>query len=188
MEKYRLSEEKLYKVCDTKNFDFETTEDLIPLQGIIGQDRAVKAMDFGLKMDKKGYNIYVSGAWGTGRNSYVKLITDTFAIKKEKINDWIYVFNFKNPHNPIAISLERGGAKKISKIIERTMLLIRSQIIEVFISRDYENARAILMGEYNKKTQDLINELNKIGKKYGFMFSHNDQGLVSIPLKSNGSP
>ncbi|MEA3423553.1 MAG: ATP-dependent protease, partial [Bacillota bacterium] len=83
MEKFRLSEEKLYKVCDVNSFDFETTDELTPLQGIIGQDRAIKAMDFGLKMDKKGYNIFVSGAWGTGRNSYVKLITDSVAIKKD---------------------------------------------------------------------------------------------------------
>lgn len=188
MEKFRLSEDKLYKVCDVNNFDFETTDELTPLQGIIGQDRAIKAMDFGLKMDKKGYNIYVSGAWGTGRNSYVKLITDSVAIKKDMAKDWVYVFNFKNPYNPLALSLQRGEAKSFSKLVKRAIFFIRKQIVDVFNSRDYENARTLMMSEYNNKTQEIIIELNKIGKKHGFMFSHNDQGLVSVPLKSNGEP
>lgn len=188
MEKFRISEEKLYKICDCRQFDFESTEDLSPLQGIIGQDRAVKAMDFGLRMDKKGYNIYVSGDWGTGRNSYVRLITDSIAIKKDLAKDWIYVFNFKNPHNPTALWLEQGEAKVFKKVIGRSIMAIRKQIGEVFLSRDYENSRAILLNEYSVRTKVIIDELNKVGKKFGFAFSQNDQGLVSVPLKEDGKP
>ncbi|OPL07385.1 MAG: ATP-dependent protease [delta proteobacterium ML8_F1] len=188
MERFRLTEDQLYKVCDCRSFDFETTEDLTPLQGIIGQDRAVKAMDFGLKIEKSGYNIYVSGAWGTGRKSYVNLITETMAIKKDRGKDWVYVNNFENPYNPKAIYLEGGEAKTFEKLIKRSLRLIKKQVKEAFASRDYENSKAMLMEAYNHKTREIIDELNEIGKKFGFVFSHNDQGLVSVPLKEDGNP
>jgi lon-related putative ATP-dependent protease len=186
MERFRLSEDKLYKTCDCSKFDFETTEDLIPLTGIIGQDRAIKAMDFGLKMERKGYNIYVSGAWGTGRNTYVKLITDSMASQKKQTKDWIYVYNFSSPYNPIALSLEQGEAKRFEKLLMHAIIAIRKQIKDAFMSRDYEDSRNILMNEYNARTNKIIVQLNEIGKPYGFMFSQNEQGLASVPLKPDG--
>lgn len=188
MEKFRLKEDKLYKVCDYKNFDFETTEELVPLQGIIGQDRAISAIDFGMKMDKKGYNIFVSGEWGTGRKSYVKLITDSVSIKDGNVKDWVYVNNFKNSHNPIALCFEQGEANVFAKLIERSIFLIRKQIKEVFTSRDYENSRIMIINEFGKKTKKIVEQLNIAGEKYGFMFTHNENGLVSVPLKDDKTP
>lgn len=188
MEKFRLKENKLYKVCDYKNFDFETTEELVPLQGIIGQDRAISSIDFGLKMDKKGYNIFVSGEWGTGRKSYVKLITDSVSIKDGNIKDWVYVNNFKNSHKPIAICFEQGEANIFEKLMARSIFLIRKQIREVFSSREYENSRIMLINEFNKKTKKIVEQLNIVGEKYGFIFTHNENGLVSIPIKDDKTP
>lgn len=187
MERYKLKPEQLKSDCDTDCLGFDTTEELIPLHGIIGQDRASKSLDFGLKMKKRGYNIYVAGNWGTGRNSYVRLLTEEEAIKKDAPNDWLYVNNFKNYHTPMALSVPNGEGNDFIKTVERIIDFLKKEIERVFSSKDYENARANLHQEYINNTQSIIEELNVLGKKYGFRFSQSEKGLISIPLK-NGEP
>ena len=184
---YKLSTEQLCSGCSLDDLNFESTEELIPLQGVIGQDRVSRSLDFGLSMRKRGYNIYVSGNWGSGRNSYVRLITEEKAIKEDAPKDWIYVNNFKNAHNPWAISVETGTGKEFIKQIEKIINFLRKEIENVFNSKDYENAKSSLVQEYNTNNQHIINELNDIGAQYGFKFSQTEKGLVSIPLK-DGEP
>jgi len=179
----KLTVDQLCSGCSLEDLNFESTEELIPLQGVVGQDRVSRSLEFGLSMRKRGYNIYVSGNWGSGRNSYVRLITEEKAIKEEAPKDWLYVNNFKNGHNPIAVSVETGTAKEFIKQIEKIINFLRKEIENVFNSKDYENAKAGLIQEYNVNNQNIINELNDIGERYGFKFSQTEKGLVSIPLK-----
>jgi len=183
LEKYKLSPEQLTAPCEMDCLSFESTEELAPLHGIIGQERASKAMDFGLSIRKRGYNVYVSGSWGTGRNSYVKLMTEEQAIKRPVPNDWVYVNNFKDFHNPLALNFEAGQAKEFIKIFDRTIEFLKKEIKEVFNSKDYENTKSMVLQEYTRNSEHIIAELNTIGEKYGFMFTQNERGLVSIPLR-----
>jgi len=116
VKEYRLNPEDLKSNCSLEKFDFETTKELEPLRGIIGQQRGTKALQFGLMMDKKGYNIYVSGMSGTGRSSFAYSIAEEFANKKSVPKDWVYVFNFSNSDSPQALSLRLGRAKNLKKI------------------------------------------------------------------------
>jgi lon-related putative ATP-dependent protease len=185
MEKYRLSAEQLTCKIPIEDLRFETTEDLTPLYEMIGQERAAKAMEFGLNIKQRGYNIYVAGGWGTGRNTYVRYITNKKILETEAPDDWIYVNNFKNPRQPIAISVKNGEGKKFKKAMARTIEFIQSEIADAFVSKEYENTKAILRQEYSQKNAAIIDELNKIGKKYNFAFTQTERGLVSIPLKDN---
>lgn len=187
IKKYKLPLESMTAPCELDCLTFNSTEELAPLHGIIGQERASKAMDFGLSIRKRGYNIYVSGSWGTGRNSYVRLLTEEQAIKRPVPNDWVYVNNFKDFHNPIALSFEPGQGKEFIKIFDRTIEFLKKEIKNVFNSKDYENTKAMVLQEYTRNSEKIIQELNVIGKKYGFMFTQNERGLVSIPLK-DGEP
>ncbi|MDW7662287.1 MAG: AAA family ATPase [Bacillota bacterium] len=187
MEILKLKPEQLYNKCDESQFDFATTEELVPIRGIIGQERAKKALEFGLNVTKKGYNIYVSGPWGTGRNSFVNMLTEEQAIKRPAPSDWVYVNNFKDPYHPIAIKIENGQAKNFINRVNRAIRFLRRGIIEIFSSRDYENARQKLVEEYNIKSNNIVENLNQLGEKYGFVFSLTEKGIVSIPLK-DGKP
>ena len=187
MEKLKLKPEQLTNKCDLNQFEFRTTEELAPIRGIIGQERAKKSLEFGLGVTKKGYNIYVSGQWGTGRNSFVNMLTEEQAIKRPAPNDWLYVNNFKDPYHPIAIKVNHGQGKNIIKQVERAIRFLRRGIIEIFSSRDYENAKQKLVEEYNLKSNNIVERLNELGNKYGFMFSLTEKGIVSIPLKE-GKP
>ncbi len=187
MDKLKLKAEQLTNKCDPNQFEFATTDELIPIRGIIGQERAKKSLEFGLGVTKKGYNIYVSGQWGTGRNSFVNMLTEEQAIKRPAPSDWLYVNNFKDPYHPIAIKVNHGQGKNIIKQVDRAIRFLRKGIVEIFSSRDYENAKQKLVEEYNVQSNSIVDKLNELGKKYGFMFSLTEKGIVSIPLK-DGKP
>lgn len=187
MNHLRLKPNQLTSPCDSNCFDYESTQELTPLYGVIGQGRATKALDIGLSIEQNGYNIYVAGNWGSGRTSYVRRITEKRAAQKPAPTDWVYVHNFKDPHAPLAISLDNGTSKEFEKSLERVVEFLKKEIETVFSGRDYENTKTLIMEQYQENTHSIIEELNAVGIQYGFRFSQNERGLVSIPLK-NGEP
>ncbi len=187
MKEFRLKPEQLTCQCDVGYLDFTTTAELPVLQGLLAQDRAIKALDFGLSIKQKGYNVYVSGSWGTGRTSYVQKIAEKKSTQKNAPQDWIYVNNFENFHQPKAIPLKAGTAKEFVKWMEKTIGFLRKEIQTAFSSKDYENTRSVILKQYKGNTVEVIDDLNVIGSQFGFRFSQNERGLISIPLK-NGEP
>ncbi|WP_034327803.1 Lon protease family protein [Alkaliphilus transvaalensis] len=182
MQKLRLNEKQLTSRCRIEDLNFESTSDLGPLKGIIGQERAVNALAFGLKMKKKGYNIYIAGLSGTGRSSYSHSITEKLAEEMEIPNDWIYVYNFKNPDRPKALCMEAGLGLQFKKDMEWLVEQLLKEIPLTFTSSDYETKKSELYREFSQKNQVIIAELNKIAEKYQFTFKESEGGLVPIPL------
>lgn len=187
MRPQELTVDKLTSQCEETCLKFNSTADVEPLDGIMGQDRAIEAINFGLNMRHRGYNIFVAGNWGTGRNSYVRLLTEKVAAKRPIPKDWIYANNFKNGRAPLAIGLEPGEGKSFIKNMEFIIDFLKKEIENVFSGKDYENAKAAILTDYTNETQNIIKNLNDIGERYGFKFGQNERGLVSIPLK-NGEP
>ncbi len=183
-EKNRLKPEELTSPCNISDFDFETTSDLTPLKGIIGQERAVEALNFGLRMKKKGYNIYIAGLSGTGRSSYSNSITEKLAEEMPKPNDWVYVYNFKNADRPKALCMEPGLGAQFKKDIEDMIDQLLNEIPVVFGGTDYETKRNEVFREFQQKNQDLLTQLNQVAQKHSFMFKQSEHGLVTIPLKA----
>lgn len=187
MDGIKLTFEQLRNECCDECADFLSTAELGSLEGIIGQDRAVEAIDFGLNIKKKGYNIFVSGISGTGRNSYITLIANRKAKTEKPADDWVYVFNFKKPEHPIALNLQNGQGKVFQKAIENSIVLIKKEIENIFMSQEYERAKNMLYKQLNDVSEELLEELNELAKKFGFTYTNTDRGLVSIPLKSDGN-
>ncbi|SHH40005.1 Lon protease family protein [Tepidibacter thalassicus] len=185
---FKVSIDNLKKRCNLDNFDFNTTEDLNPLKGIIGQERAVHAMDFGLKMKKRGYNIYVSGLSGTGRRSYTYSLIEKIAKYKRDNKDFVYVYNFKIPNEPIALVFEAGDGKEFKKDVEEMVEKLKGEIPKIFESKEYEEKNAYIVERYEQMTQRVIKELNEFAEKRGFTFQITQRGLVSIPLKEDNTP
>ena len=99
---------QLYSLCDPDIFTFETTNDLPDFKETIGQERALNAIDFGLSLESNGFNIFVLGEHGTGKMTTVKSFLAQKAMKEPVPGDWCYVYNFKDPDIPLAISLGPG--------------------------------------------------------------------------------
>lgn len=188
MEKLRLKPDQLYKKCDVSKLAFESTRDLMPFEGVIGQERAVKALAFGLGMKSRGYNIYLAGERGSGRNTYVKLITESIAVKGAPPRDYLYVNNFSQPDSPLGITLPRGDGRKFQSEMDKTVTKIRKHAVVAFSSKEYESSKSAILTAYDEKVNSIVKKMNKIGKNYGFVFAYTEKGLVSLPLKDDGSP
>ena len=116
---YELSYKDLKLKCDPKVFKFETTADLDNAEPcVLGQDRGIKALQFGLSVDIKGYNLYLEGPTGVGKTLYTRQYVNLVANKKKAPADWCYIFNFDNPNEPIAVSLPAGKGKEFKENME----------------------------------------------------------------------
>ena len=185
-EKLKLGANKLKVNCNLDNIQFDSTEDIEPIRSIIGQERAVNAIEFGLNMKQYGYNIFVAGDTGTSRKSYTNMLINKVKKSKKNIKDWAYVYNFKNSNEPIALSFERGIGKLFKKDIEEILEKIKIEIPKIFSTKEYEYHNRLLMTELESNIQEIINTLNKIAKPKGFKFEVTERGLISIPINDNG--
>ena len=182
MDKFRIGIDNLKNVCDPNTLNFETTKQAKTLEGIIGQERAVKAMNFGLRINNKGYNIYMSGLNGTGKTSYAKSLAYNVASKGQAPNDICYVFNFKETDKPIVIEVSPGIGEKFVEDMDELVEAVKKVISETFAGEEFDNQRRVIRDRYQKDTNELLQELDKIGKEKNFVIRQGAKGLVSVPL------
>jgi lon-related putative ATP-dependent protease len=183
----KLTFEKLKARCRDNCFSFETTAEVPPLEGIIGQDRAVQSLAFGLRIKDEGYNIYVMGLTGTGRNSYTKSIVNELAYKQKTPNDWCYVFNFENPDKPIAISFDPGEGHDFKEEMENLIEQLKEEIPKTFESEDFKNLRNEVFQKFQKQSLQSMDKLNKLAKDHQLLFKRSGKGFVTLPTQ-NGKP
>ncbi len=164
----RLSVDELYKCCDETALQFETTDELPPLEGTIGQARALNAIHFGLSLDSSGFNIFLLGENGTGKMSTIKGILEKESVTKPVPSDWCYVYNFRDPDAPLAISLEPGQAVLFQKDMEEMVKTLRVDIPKVFESKEYEKQKSKIMEEFQKRQRDLFGSLENEAQAKGF--------------------
>ena len=186
IDKYKVSIEDLKCKDVLENLDFKTTKEITPVKDIIGQNRAVQAIEFGLKMKQKGYNIYVAGASGVGRTRYTYNLIKKNLKSNSNLKDWVYVNNFKNANEPVSLSFKPGEGKVFKKDIEDIIDKLKNEVTKIFNSKEYEYHSRILMSELETNIENIIKELNEFARPRGFKFQATDKGLMSIPIKENG--
>ncbi len=177
-----LPAEKLRKECDTTLMRCETTDGVIPLAGIIGQERAVRALKFGLDIRERGFNIYVAGFPGTGRKTAVKGFLEELAQNKPVPFDWCYVNNFENQYRPKAIKLPPGKGKIFQGDLKSLIGEVRSALPKVFESEDYASKREEVIKAVDGQRQELFAELDKKSQEEGFLIQRTPIGLFLIPV------
>ncbi len=184
----KLSVGELYKCCDPNAFTFNTTDDLPVFYGTIGQERALDALDFGLSLESTGFNIFLLGENGTGRMTTIKSILAEKATGEPVPPDWCYVYNFKDPDTPIAISLEPGKASLFQRDMEELIKILKVEIPKVFESKEYDKQKNKIMEDAQKKQKDIFSSLEEEAKEKGFSLRKTVSGLVIIPVKKTGEP
>ncbi len=177
-----LSYDVCKNTCPNNVFSCESTLQLTPLQEIIGQDRAVRALQFGLKMPDKGFNVYVSGMPGTGRKTAIDDFLKDIAKTKAIPGDWCYVFNFKDPNKPNALRLPPGRGTEFSKLMDQFVSEIKEVLREAFSSEEYQKKRSATLNSIEEEQNGLLKELNKRAQEEGFVLQRSRIGLVLIPL------
>ena len=135
-----------------------TTDTLKPTEEIIGQERAQKALRFGLEIPEKGFNLYVAGMPGTGRRTAVRKFLDELARTKPKADDWIYVNNFANPYEPLAIRLPPGTGSQLKTDMSSFIGEARRALPRAFESEDYSAKRQDALGKLDIERETIIGE------------------------------
>ncbi|WP_313339210.1 ATP-binding protein [Sedimentibacter sp.] len=183
--KYKISTEKLKKVCNIEEeLHFcQTSKDVEILQGVIGQDRAVKSMEFGLSMNAPGYNIFVLGPQGTGKSTYTQSVVSKAAEKGPIPNDWCYINNFSEWDKPLAISLPPGKGKEFQKDMDKLISNLTIYIPKQFEGSTFLQQKDTLIQKTNEKMNVILRNIEKLALDSGFGIQQSGQRVLLIPLK-----
>jgi len=182
-----LNFKELYKCCDKSMFKFKTTEELQPIEYLIGQDRALSSINFALDIKVDRYNLYVSGVPGSGRTSSIRKIVEEKAKNEKTPDDIIYVYNFKNPDRPNLIKFPAGRGNFFAKDIDELISTIIKTIPKAFETEDYEKRRNEVVKRFQIEKEKLIEQVDAMAKEKGFLIQFAPTGVLTIPIQ-NGQP
>ncbi len=182
MKKNELSYKDLKNVCNPDMFTFNSTADLDTIGLVYGQDRGIKALEFGLNVSVKGYNLYLEGPMGVGKTMYTKNYLDTIAKKQKKPSDWCYIYNFENSNEPIAVSLPAGQGKIFKEDMDLFIKDIKVDIKRTFDNDDFEKEKKLIKQEFEEKRNVLLENLNKKTMTQGFSVKATQSGIYMMPV------
>jgi lon-related putative ATP-dependent protease len=177
-----LPVEKLRRECDTSFMRCETTQKLVPLREIIGQERAVRALKFGLGIRERGFNIYVAGLPGTGRTTAVKNFVEEIARVEPVPPDWCYINNFSNQYEPKAIKLPSGKGREFRDDVKSLIENIRTALPKAFESEEYTAKREATLQGLENQRKELTAKFNARVQQEGFVIQSTPVGLLLIPV------
>ncbi|MFH1147239.1 MAG: ATP-binding protein [Pseudomonadota bacterium] len=181
--------DQLRHSIDPETLEFSSTNEIPPLKnGVIGQERAVNALTFGIHMSDLDYNIYVAGPAGTGAGYIVKSLLEDVAGKEYVPPDWCYVHSFKEPDKPTGIELPVGRGKEFQKDMEELIENLKLQVPEVFESESYLARKEEIVKRYNNKRTQIFEELERGARNEGFSLTVDQGGMMVIPVKEDSTP
>ena len=180
--KYEVNYRNLKMTCDPNIFDFETTENLESIAEGIGQERGIKALEFGVNVDVKGYNLYIEGPTGVGKTRYTRNYLDKVAKTRKVPSDWCYIYNFENPNEPIAVSLPAGQGKEFKDSMDGFIKEIKKDIRSTFNNDDFEKEKALIKKQFEEKRTKLMDKLTEKALKFNFQVKSAQNGIYMMPV------
>ena len=180
-----LSADQLYRACDLSRLAFVSTAELEPIDGMIGQTRALEAVEFGTKIDKAGFNLFVIGGTGIGMRDAVKAMLAEEARTRPGPSDWVYVNNFAKPDRPIAIELPSGRAASFKEAMHKLIEDLKSAASAAFQSEDYQTRRGAIDEAFQKKQFEAFTALREKAAKKSILLLRTPVGFAMAPA-ANG--
>ncbi|HUL11367.1 MAG TPA: AAA family ATPase [Methylococcaceae bacterium] len=182
-----LDPELLYKACDPAEFDFASTEELADTSVIIGQERALDAIQFGIDIAQRGFNVFVLGPSGAGKLTATKEIVTREAQLQRAPDDWCYVNNFAHPSKPKALSLPAGEGRHFVHDMEQLIEELTSAIPAAFEGEEYRSREEEIEGEAKEREFNALNELRNEAKRQHISLIETPTGFAFAPVdKNNG--
>jgi lon-related putative ATP-dependent protease len=176
----------VYRACDAASLGFETTLDLPELTEIIGQDRAVSAVEFGMGINTDGYNIFAVGPTGTGKATTIHDFLSREAASLPAPDDWVYVHNFEKPYQPNAIRLPAGRGQAFRKDMEKLVEDLQAAITQAFESEEYEKQKRSVAQTVGEQQEAKLSALNQKAEARGFTMVRTPAGLAFAPKTEDG--
>ena len=192
--KFEVPVEKLSWHCDLSFVPSTCTDEMTPLEDFIGQDRAIRAIQFGLGVNKPGFNIFVTGLTGTGKTSIIKAFLKKIAEERGPMEadsrspeDWCYVYNFADADRPQIVNMRRGLGRILKNDMEQLILYLQREGRRVFESDEFARNRQALLEELQKKQQGMMEPLMTEANESGFTLRMTPSGMALLPIKE-GKP
>ena len=176
-----LGQKDLRRTCDPDGFDFKCTSEISPLEETIGQDRALRAIEFGVGIKSHGYNIYALGPVGTGKTTFIKAFLEEKAKELPTPDDWCYIYNFSDPYRPRALRLPAGKGSKFRSDMHDLLGHLRAEIPRALESEDFERERNESFQRYQEKQSEEMSELETEAIEAGFALRTAPTGLMLVP-------
>ena len=168
---------------------FDTTEALeAPEERVVGQERAIDAIKFGMGMKESGYNIFIAGPSKSGLTYTARTFIEEQATQEATPPDWCYVFNFKEQDKPKCMKISAGSGKVLKKDMNEFIETLQNKIPEVFDSDDYRAKEGEVHQAFEKLRREYIDELSQEAKEQGFILQFSQVGMVIIPANKEGEP
>lgn len=180
--KYGLKSSDLRSICDPKMFTFKTTAEVDPLDKVIGQERAVQAIEFGLNIKSPGYNIFVTGIEGTGKSTIIKDIVTQHAKKLPSPVDWCMVNNFKDEYHPKTISVPKSKATRFSKTMDKLIDDLKKELPKAFEHESYQQRQTEIQKKYTDQQKDIIKKLEALASEHHIHINRTKTGYQTIPI------
>lgn len=178
-----LSYKDLKDVCNPNMFKFDKIKEVADTTNLVyGQDRGIRALEFGVNVDLKGYNLYLEGPTGVGKTMYTKKFLQTRAAKEKVPNDWCYIYNFNDPNEPIAVSLPAGQGKVFKETMDAFIRNIRKDIKKTFNNDEFEKEKKLIKQEFEEKKDSILVKLNDKTLKHGFQVKSAQNGIYMMPV------
>lgn len=177
-----LSAQQLRRLCSPDDLSFQSTADLELLDDIIGQERATRAIEFGLDIPYYGYNIFALGPSGAGKTTTITQYLERKAATLPIPNDWAYVNNFERPDEPKALRLPPGGGVRLRDRFDHLLDELEELLPKAFESENYEQHRKEMVQELDERRQQVVNEMEAGARSQGFAIIETPTGLLFAPL------
>lgn len=184
---YELKSCDLRYFCDPKIFKFKSTADIEPLDEVIGQKRAVQAIEFGLDMKSSGYNIFVTGIEGTGKSTITTDITRKHAKTLPTPQDWCMMNNFQDPYRPKPLAVPSGKGAFFSRQMDRLIQTLKIKLPKAFDNTSFQDKVSIIQDGFQKQEAEHFQKLDKAAKERNLGINKSGTGLQTIPMK-DGKP
>jgi len=176
-----LTPEKLRWRCDPARIPFETTAQAEPLEGVIGQDRAIRALKMGVELNAPGYNVFVCGLAGTSRGGMMVRMIEEIQPGIKPAPDRCYVNNFKNSDRPRLLTLPRGQASGFKKDMQSGIEFLRRRIPQVFEGEPFQRQKARIVDRFTAREKELMDDFTRRIAREQFALGHMQVGAVALP-------
>ena len=178
-----LEADKLYRATDLSSLTFATTAELAPIDGLVGQARAFEAIQFGTRVDKAGFNLFVIGPTGARMQDAVKALLAEETRARPSPSDWVYVNNFADPERPIAIELPNGRAPKFHEAMHKLIDDLTAALPAVFQSEDYQTRRGAIDESFQHKQAEAFSALRDKAAEQDVVLLRTPLGFALAPAK-----
>ena len=182
-----LTCDQLFRASDPAGLGCATTADLEPAHGLIGQERALAALEFGVAIRARGFNIFALGAQGSGRHNAVRRFVEARAKDQPAPDDWVYVFNFTEPYRPKALRLPHGLGTRLAAELDELVTQLKGMLPAMFEASEYRDRLSAIETEFQETQQTAFRALGEKAEKQDLRIMQTPNGMMIVPIH-DGEP